>query len=330
MIVVIEQENSFVVIIPALLVRIVLAMHDQSTVQSIGVLHQTVAVVPVRTPLTDDLEPIRQLSTRRNGTLGESSNAVHERSAVLVHAVPVDRGSLIDKVLDLDNESVTLIDFEEGSRRLTVDENALLEESIGCRRAIGDGPVKLANPRSEVSLLALANAVRVVTVTTATAVTAVMMASIVIVIMLMFVLVLVLVLVLMFMLMFMFMFMFMLMFVVMLMLVATMLMLTIVFVLVFIMAMARPVTGNRTETIRLWILTGSLDILAEVSVQLIDAAAQNIWSIEVGVAIGVAYIAYVVCVGASRTDRSWNGHHGPSRHSGQGERDPREPHSGKL
>ncbi len=154
-----EEEGTFIVVIATFLVRVVLGSNDQTTIETVGVLHLGVTVPPIRAVLTLDLEAVSQVTVGRDGALGEPSNTVHERGAVLEHAMPVNGGALVEVVLDFDDDRVTFVGFDKWTRRLTVDEDAFLGEAIGCGGAIGDVPVKLASARRVIVRLALSTLV---------------------------------------------------------------------------------------------------------------------------------------------------------------------------
>ena len=71
---------------------IVLGVHDHGAKETLGVLHITVAVVPVGACEVGG-EVVGEGGAREDGTLGNSGSSIHVRGTSLVLSVPVDGDS---------------------------------------------------------------------------------------------------------------------------------------------------------------------------------------------------------------------------------------------
>lgn len=101
--------------------RMLIAVHDQGSPQSVRVLCSDVGVVPVRSRL-GRLELVSEALAGRDRALRDMSRAVHEGVALLGHPMPVDASILIIQVVrDVDDDLVPNVDLQAWAGPLAVD-----------------------------------------------------------------------------------------------------------------------------------------------------------------------------------------------------------------
>lgn len=94
---------------------------DKRAEEPVDALGGEVGVVPVGAVLVSDGEFVPEGSAGGDGAVGDARGAVHEVCAILVLAVPVQGGGVCAGVVHVDDQSVAVVAFEEGTGELVVD-----------------------------------------------------------------------------------------------------------------------------------------------------------------------------------------------------------------
>jgi hypothetical protein len=120
-----------------------LVSYDHNSPETIRGLALVLTMPPMRAGRLRH-ELISEEAARRDGALSHHADPVHVVGTSLVHAMPMDAGRLVAKVVvDVDDEGVTDVDHDHRRGPLLVDGDDGAKETIWCLYAPADGPVEV-------------------------------------------------------------------------------------------------------------------------------------------------------------------------------------------
>ena len=137
---VLDHHNSVGHVVQHLEIPLFLGVNDHWAEQTIRRLGTMMRVVPICAMLTLDVKSEGERRVWGDGTLSDANSAVHMVSTILEHAMEMNRRCIGSFIIDMNNDGISLIAFNQRARILVVYKHHWSVNTIWIERGIADGP----------------------------------------------------------------------------------------------------------------------------------------------------------------------------------------------